>query len=148
MDPQATWNKLLDAWKTYDWQQVQEAADDLKRWMAKGGFPPDAFPQLNMGSLWNRAIVRAACEFAWRTAWQVLQSPNGIPQGVPFSVSCFDCDIDSPPTYQAAADSGWIGIEFRPDLPLENFLGYCPDHVPEPPWKSSAEVIAETERRS
>ena len=147
MDPQATWTRLLEAWKDHDWEELQEAARDLKRWMARGGFPPDVFPQQSMGSLWNRAVVRSACEFALQMAWQVLQSPNGIPKGVSFSVSCFECDAGSPASYEEAAAAGWTGIEFRPDLPLENFLGYCPDHVPEPPWETPAEGTAGNERR-
>ncbi len=142
MDPQATWTRLLDAWKDHDWEALQAAAKDLKHWMARGGFPPDVFPQRNMGPMWNRAVVRAACEFALQMAWQVLRSPTGIPRGVPFSVSCFECDAGSPASYEEATAAGWTEIEFRPDLPMENFLGYCPDHVPSPPWDEHDTEVA------
>ena len=138
---------MLEAWKDHDWEELQAAAKDLKNWMARGGFPPDIVSQPAMGPLWNRAVVRAACEFALQMAWQVLQSPEGIPEGVAFSVSCFECDTTSPASYTQAVAAGWRGIEFRPDLPMENFLGYCPDHVPKPPWEVAAEEIRKEERR-
>lgn len=147
MDPQAIWKELLEAWKTHDWAELQEAAKGLKQWMARGGFPPDVLPQLGMGPLWNRAVVRAVCEFALQIAWQVLQSPNGIPTGILFSMFCIDCDAGSPASYEDAVTVGWTGIEFRPDLPMGNFLGYCPEHVPEPPWEVAVEGTAENERR-
>lgn len=127
---------MLEAWKGNDWVELLEAATDLRHWMAEGGFPPEIISGHNMGPLWNRALLRAACEFAVRISWQVLNSPNGIPTGIPFSLSCCECDADSPASYDEAVLVGWTGIEFRPDLPMENFLGYCPEHVPEPPWET------------
>ncbi|MCA9063502.1 MAG: hypothetical protein KDA96_10600 [Planctomycetaceae bacterium] len=146
MDPQATWNCLLEAWKTRNWEELQEAATDLKRWMTRGGFPPEVCPQLSMGPLWNRAMVRAACEFVLQMAWQVLQSPNGIPRGLPFSASCCDCNAESPASYEEAVQAGWTGIEFRPDLPRTNFCGYCPIHVPSPPWDEQDWEVASQRR--
>jgi hypothetical protein len=125
---------MLDAWKHQRWEELQEAALDLKEWIARGGFPPETQADDRMGMLWNRAVVRAVCRLAIKTCWQLLLTPDRIPHGVPFCVSCVDCDADSPPTYEAARTAGWKGIEFRPDMPAANFRGYCPQHVPEPPW--------------
>ena len=50
-----------------------------------------------------------------------------IPPDVPFSLSCTDCDADSPDSYQEAIAEGWTGIEFFPEGIAENFLGICPD---------------------
>ena len=134
MDPEATWKRMLEAWKDQRWEELQEAATDLKDWLSRGGCPPQVPAGCDMGVLWNGAVTRAACEFAINICWRVLQSPDRIPQGIPFSVSCYECDAGSPSSHEAALASGWTGIDFRPDLPAENFLGYCPDHVPEPPW--------------
>ena len=61
MDPQETWNRLLDAWKCHDWEELESAAKGLKSWMQRGGFPPEVVPSRTMGALWNRALARAAC---------------------------------------------------------------------------------------
>ncbi|MEO1995891.1 MAG: hypothetical protein ABGZ17_11515 [Planctomycetaceae bacterium] len=134
MDPQATWNRMLDAWKHQCWEELQEAATDLGDWTSRGGFPPEVQTEDRMGMLWNRAVARAVCELAINICWQVFQSPDGIPHGLPFSLSCVDCDVDSPPNYEAARTAGWTGIEFRPDMQAAIFRGYCPKHIPEPPW--------------
>ena len=64
MDPQATWQRMLDAWKHQRWEELQEAALDLKEWIARGGFPPETQADDRMGMLWNRAVVRAVCGLA------------------------------------------------------------------------------------
>ena len=40
MDPQETWKLLLDAYQANDWALVEETAEALLTWLAKGGFPP------------------------------------------------------------------------------------------------------------
>jgi hypothetical protein len=40
MDPQATWDLLLDAYQEQDWPLVTERAESLLGWLARGGFPP------------------------------------------------------------------------------------------------------------
>ena len=45
---------------------------------------------------------------------------------VPFSLSCIDCDCDSPHCYDEALAAGWTEIQFTPDMPTENYLGLCP----------------------
>ena len=52
---------------------------------------------------------------------------DAIQPDVPFSVSCTDCDIDSPFSYDEALRDGWTGIEFFPQGIAENYLGLCPE---------------------
>jgi len=47
-------------------------------------------------------------------------------EGVPFSLICFGCDLDAPPTLAAAAVEGWRGITYD-DGHSYNFLGDCPE---------------------
>ncbi len=51
---------------------------------------------------------------------------DAIPQDVPFSLSCAECDVDSPDTYEDALDGGWTRIQYFPQGVAENFLGLCP----------------------
>lgn len=46
---------------------------------------------------------------------------------IPFTLSCADCDVDSPHSYDAAVQSGWTRIQFTPDGWSENYLGLCPE---------------------
>ena len=52
---------------------------------------------------------------------------DAIPRDVPFSLSCTECDCDSPDSYEAALSDGWTQIEYYPEGSSENFLGLCPD---------------------
>jgi len=51
---------------------------------------------------------------------------DAIPQDVPFTLSCIECDGDSPDTYKDAVRDGWTQIEYFPKGYSENFLGLCP----------------------
>ena len=63
MDPQATWQRLLDAYGAQDRTEAKEAAGDLLAWLRRGGFPPQILPGLPMDDAWNRTIAEAACRF-------------------------------------------------------------------------------------
>ena len=128
MDPQATWQELLDAWREHDWQRMQDASEALLDWLKRGGFPPEVFPTSGMGSEWNQTMVRSACTYMVDLARRVMADPNSIPAGVTFSLSCYECDVESPATYDEAIREGWTEIEFRPECCAENFLGACPEH--------------------
>jgi hypothetical protein len=128
MDPQATWQQLIDAFVVRDWHQVQESAEALLDWLRREGFPPETITGRCMGADWNRHVTLAACEFAADLAKRVLTDPNGIPQGVPFTLSCCFCDSEAPATFAAAVEAGWTQIEFVPDGLAENFVGLCPEH--------------------
>lgn len=128
MDPQATWRLMCEVWIEHDWQQLHDAAEALLNWMNRNGFPPETVPGFRMGSLWNQAVATAVCRFADDLAQQALADPHGIPHGVPFSLSCCECDAEGAATYDESLAEGWTGIEFTPDGLTENFLGLCPDH--------------------
>jgi len=64
VDPQATWDELLEAYAEADWDRVEELADALIRWLQRGGFPPRAVTGSDMGHDWDRAIALAGCRFA------------------------------------------------------------------------------------
>ena len=63
MDPQATWQRLLDAYSAHDWAEAKEAAEDLLVWLRRCGFPPQILPNPPMDDAWNRAVAVAACRF-------------------------------------------------------------------------------------
>jgi hypothetical protein len=64
MDPQAAWDRLLEAYTDGDWSVVEETAEGLLQWLHRGGFPPQAVSERHMGDAWNRAIALAAIRFA------------------------------------------------------------------------------------
>ena len=49
MDPQATWEDLLAAYAESDWERVEELAEVLLQWLARGGFPPRATTGSDLG---------------------------------------------------------------------------------------------------
>jgi len=62
MDPNATWQQLLDALEASDWDAAAEFAQVLLTWLLKRGFPPVVFPDRRIGDEWNRAFARFTCE--------------------------------------------------------------------------------------
>lgn len=126
MDPQATWNRLLDEWANHYWLDVSELAEALLEWLSKGGFPPDTMGNRNLGADWHRKLALTMCRFALQRADDVLNSPNQIPSQVPFTLTCATCNNDGPDTYAESIDEGWTAIEYFPAGASENFLGECP----------------------
>ena len=126
MDPQATWNALLEEWMRCNWQEVAELAEALLGWLKKNGFPPETIGERRMGADWNRTLALAVCAFALRRANRVLADPNGIPDDVGFSLSCDTCGNDGPDTHDEAIAEGWTELRYTPAGLSENFLGYCP----------------------
>ena len=57
----------------------------------------------------------------------MITNRSELPIDVPFSLSCVDCDCDSPDTLEEALAAGWTDIQYTPDGLAENFLGYCPE---------------------
>ena len=57
-----------------------------------------------------------------------MNNPRDVPCDVPFSISCYVCDCDSPDSMEEALAAGWTEIIFTPEGLGENFLGYCPEH--------------------
>ena len=60
MDPQATWNEMLEAIFQRDWEIAQERSGALLEWMEKGGFPPQT-AGISMHSQWNQAMAKFGC---------------------------------------------------------------------------------------
>ena len=128
MDPQATWQRLIDAWTAHDWEDVLDAAEALQYWLRRLGYPPETIPDKRMGREWNSLVVQTVCGFAAETAQRVLDDPHGIPVGVPFSLSCRECDAASPSSFPDAVTAGWTRMEFAPESMGENFFGLCTEH--------------------
>jgi hypothetical protein len=63
MDPQVTWQRLLNAYSARNWPDAQEAAEYLLSWLEKGGFPPQILRDAPMDDAWNRSVARAVCRF-------------------------------------------------------------------------------------
>lgn len=128
MDPRTTWEVMMNSFIEHDWMQLRKAAEDLQEWMKQGGCPPEIVPGRNMGTIWNGHLVASTCDFAISLTKRVLDDPNGIPEGVPFSLSCCECDVDGAATFEESIAEGWTRIEFTPVGVAENFLGLCPEH--------------------
>ena len=127
MDPQVTWNQLLDAWVEAEWERVVFLADALLQWIENGGFPPETNANFRMGAEWNLAIVPGACKFAAERAREVLSHPRQVPASVPFSLSCASCNNEGPASLEAADLAGWKEVTYIPTGISENFLAYCPE---------------------
>jgi hypothetical protein len=64
MDPQATWNQFLEAYAVADWELVEELATALKKWLARGGFPPFTTSRSDLGSHFDEQLAQKACAVA------------------------------------------------------------------------------------
>ena len=126
MDPQQTWNDLLNAWQDRDWETVLELAEALRKWLDKSGFPPEIEYPKELGVDFNAAIARAASEFVAHRAQSVLNDPQQIPRDVPFSLCCGICHNTGPTNDVAARASGWSNIQYFPTGIPESFRGTCP----------------------
>jgi len=60
MDPQATWQAMLDAYAESDWIAAPEHAEALIGWLDRGGFPPETVEGRELRPELNRAIAIAA----------------------------------------------------------------------------------------
>ena len=136
MDPAAAWNELISALVDMDWARVQETAEALLDWITQGGFPPEVIVLSGDGQAYlarvvygpelNRSVVKSVSRFAIQLASELMRTPGNSPQQAVFTLSCSDCDVDSPETLDEAVRSGWTRIRFVPESPSENFLGVCP----------------------
>lgn len=62
MDPETTWQELLDAADAGDWPTAGDRAQALKAWLDRGGFSPQVTKRAELSALDN-VLVRAACRF-------------------------------------------------------------------------------------
>ncbi|HUY33174.1 MAG TPA: hypothetical protein VMV69_10360 [Pirellulales bacterium] len=70
MDPQTTWECLLDAYADGDWPTATEHAEALITWLEGGGFPPQTMEARQLRPDLERAIAIAACQLALEKAAQ------------------------------------------------------------------------------
>ncbi len=63
MDPQTTWNDLLDAWEQGDRETAAEAAEALVDWLKRQGFSPQTQPRRTFEEAFNRVIAEAVCRY-------------------------------------------------------------------------------------
>ncbi|QDT13398.1 hypothetical protein [Planctomycetes bacterium K23_9] len=126
MDPQATWESLLAEWQAGNWLEVFELAEALLGWLQKDGFAPETMGRLRLGDDWNRTLATAMATFALQRANEVLDNLAGIPDSVPFTLSCAKCNNEGPSTVCEALEEGWSHFQYFPAGISENFLGYCP----------------------
>lgn len=61
MDPQATWNDLLDARLNREWSRAEELANALLGWLQCRGFPPSTVGDDNLGARWHQAVTGFVC---------------------------------------------------------------------------------------
>ncbi len=61
MDPQATWQELLEARLKRDWDQAEELANALLDWMQRRGFPPHTIGDPKLGPKWHHAVAYFVC---------------------------------------------------------------------------------------
>ena len=64
MDPQATWDQMLDALAAGEWDRVDELGRALLAWLDSGGFPPTTLNRDDLGSDFNRDLAVHACFLA------------------------------------------------------------------------------------
>ena len=57
MDPQATWDELLEARLERDWDRAEELANALLDWMQRSGFPLDTVGDRRLGTRWHHAVA-------------------------------------------------------------------------------------------
>ena len=60
MDPQATWNEMLEAVSLRDWEEAGERAESLLGWMRRGGVPPQTAEIVQLRQ-WNRPMAEFGC---------------------------------------------------------------------------------------
>jgi len=65
MDPDATWQMLIEAYCN-DWERAAEIAGDLLYWLDRGGFPPT----ITGNKEFDKLIARTTCDAV--AAWDVM----------------------------------------------------------------------------
>ena len=61
MDPQATWDELLETRLQCGWNRAEELANALLDWMQRGGFPPHTVGDRKLGTRWHHAVAYFVC---------------------------------------------------------------------------------------
>jgi hypothetical protein len=64
MDPQATWDQLLEASVERDFDRMEELAEALLQWMERRGGPPKTVNRDDLPRGWHKAIAQFVCYMA------------------------------------------------------------------------------------
>ena len=69
MDPKATLERILDAWRDLDVDEFDDACEDLLAWIRRGGFVPKLTPGMvdSKGLIFLRREAGAVYRFAIRS---------------------------------------------------------------------------------
>lgn len=76
MDPNATWEMILLAHRSEEWEACQDACSDLYAWMQNGGFPP----RITGIELFDKLMAQTVCTnyFGWmETAHEMEDQYHG-----------------------------------------------------------------------
>ena len=60
MDPQATWNEMLESISAGDFFEAELRAEALLHWLDRGGFAPQPLSRV-LSEEWDRLICRYLC---------------------------------------------------------------------------------------
>lgn len=71
MDPQATWDELLDAIHRGDQEITRERALSLLGWLARGGFPPVTSSDPTMDADAHRSAATECCR---KVLWSMAEA--------------------------------------------------------------------------
>lgn len=58
MDPQAAWEAMIQSLIDNDVSSASDFADALTEWLARGGFPPTALPQVGQSACSLDSLAR------------------------------------------------------------------------------------------
>ena len=61
MDPQQTWNEMLDAVEQKRWDDAEQLATDLHAWLMNKGCPPATIGGPSFGKGWHVTIATVTC---------------------------------------------------------------------------------------
>ena len=64
MDPQVAWDEMLTAVSERDWEQAEEFAEALLKWLRQGGYPPRTVGHVTIQRNWNQAMGEFGCLMA------------------------------------------------------------------------------------
>lgn len=64
MDPQVTWQELLEASAKREFDRMEELAEALLHWIDRRGYPPKTVDRDDLPRGWHKAIAQFVCHMA------------------------------------------------------------------------------------
>ncbi len=58
MDPQQTWEEMLEALRRKQWEPARALADSLYDWLKGGGYPPTTVGDKSIGRKWHATVAQ------------------------------------------------------------------------------------------